>query len=134
MMKITLILLLLVPMWVTHAQPSFPKDGKYLNDKEMVYAIEIFNEGTAIKFFLREDEKDRTADFKTFNTGKIVKIKERYFVQRLDGPKFSKRPQKELRLQFEGQQVSFATYKLLNNFYDTFTIYSDDLHYEYQSN
>ena len=129
-----LFLLVILPFLGSFDEDPFPKDGKYLNDKEMVYAIEIFNNGTEIKFYLRENENDKSTDFKTFNTGKIVKIRNRYFIQRLDGPKFSKRQQEELLLQFKNGKISFFTYKLLNNFYDTFTVYSDDLYYEYQTN
>jgi hypothetical protein len=130
-----IILLLLFPFLVSFGvEPSPFKDGKYINDKEMMYAVEIFNNGSEIKLFLQKDPNDKLHDYKTFISGKIVRIKHKYFIQRLDGTQFSKRRQKELEIENRDGKIVFQTYCILNDFYDTFTVYSDEIKYEFKDN
>lgn len=132
-MKAT-ILFLLFPFLSAFGQQTPFRDGIYSNENEMVYAIEIYDNGTGVKMYLRENQDDKSIDYKIFNTGVIGKVKYKYFVQRLDGPKFSKRRQKELRIEMKDGIIVMQTYALLNNFYDTFTVYSDEIKYQSQSN
>src|SRR6187402_411409 len=92
-----LFLLLVLPFLVSFsAGPSPFRDGKYVNDREMVYAVEIFNEGTEIRLYMQQDETDKSHDHKTFISGTIGRVKHKYFIQLLDGTHISKRRQKEL--------------------------------------
>ena len=132
-MRVT-ILFLLFPFLMAFGQQTPFKDGMYVNNKEMVYAIEIGNNGTEVKLYLREDENDKATDYKIFNSGTIGRVKYKYFVQHLDGPKISQRRQKELRIEMKEGVIVMQTYALLNDFYDTFKVYSDEIEYQPQTN
>jgi hypothetical protein len=130
-----LFLLLVIPFLVSSsAVPSPFKDGKYVNDSEMVYAVEIFNEGTEIRLYMQQDENDKSHDYKTFISGTIGRVKHKYFVQRLDGTHISKRRQKELEIKIEDGKIIMQTYCMLNDFYDKFKVYSDESKYEFKGN
>jgi len=133
-MKKIFILLMMLPLLLSFEQEKPFKDGKYTNLDEMVYAVEIFDNGTKIRFYLRDDEKDKSYDMKTFISGDIRKVKYKYFIQRIDGTHISKRRQKELEMKTDGDAVVFQTYYLLNDFYDEFTVNSDELKFKPQSN
>ncbi|SDJ83874.1 hypothetical protein [Flavobacterium noncentrifugens] len=126
-----LFLFAMVPL-LSFQQDSPFKGGKYTNATSLIYAIEISNDGDRIKFFLKENENDAPGDAKFCVYGEIVRIKKHYFVQRLNGNHISKRQQKKLEMKLEGTTVIFAANNLLNDFYDDYTLYSDDIKFEYQ--
>jgi hypothetical protein len=130
-----IIILLLFPLLLSFKADPFPfKDGKYINDSEMMYAVEIFNEGTEIRLYMQQDENDKSHDYKTFISGTIGRVKRKYFVQHLDGTHISKRRQKELEIKIRDGKIVFNTYCVLNDFYDQFKAQSDELNYEFKGN
>ena len=129
----SLFLFFMLPLLLAFEQDSPFKAGKYTNATSLIYAIEILDNGSRIKFFLKENENDKAGDTVFYNYGKIVRIKKRYFVQRIDGNHISKRRQKILEIKLKDNQIVFAANNLLNNFYDEYTLYSDDIKFDYQS-
>ena len=132
-MKTIFFLFLMIPLFSFGPDETF-KDGKYTNPDEMVYAVEIFENGSKIRMYLHDSETDNATDKKIFVTGEIVKIKYKYFVQRLIGTHFSKRRQQELEIKMEGTAVVFRKYNVMNNFYEKFPSNFDELKFQYQSN
>ena len=128
-----LFLFFMVPLLLAFEQDSPFKGGRYTNATSLIYAIEILNDGSRIKFLLKENETDTAGDSKFYNYGEIVLIKKRYFVQRITGNHISKRQQKILEIKLKDNQIVFAANNLLNNFYDEYTLYSDDIKFDYQS-
>lgn len=128
-----LFLFFMVPLLFAFEQDTPFKGGRYTNSSSLIYAIEILNDGSRIKFLLKENENDSANDSKFYNYGQIVRIKKRYFVQRMTGNHISKRQQKILEIKLKDNRIVFAANNLLNNFYDEYTLYSDDIIFDYQS-
>jgi len=126
------IILFLIPFMMAFQQSETLKDGKYNNVKarDVVYAIEIFNNNTEIKFYLRENEDDESSDWKTFGVGKIVKVKDKYFIENITSKNIPYSTDKKVEMKIKGNIIQFKTFHLLSHLYSSFTQYSDNQQFE----
>lgn len=126
------IILFLMPFIMAFQQSETLKDGKYLSvkDREVVYAIEILNNNTDIKFYLRENEADESSDWKTFGTGKIVKVKDKYFIENIISKNKPYSTDKKVEMKIKGTIIQFKTFHLLSHLYSSFSQFSDNIQFE----
>lgn len=126
------IILFLMPYMLAFQQSENLKDGKYHNIKtrDVVYGIEIINNNTEIKFYLRENENDESSDWKTFGTGKIVKVKDKYFIENIISKNIPYNKDKKVEMKIKGDIIQFKTFNLLSHLYSSFTQYSDNQQFE----
>lgn len=127
-----LIILFLIPFMMAFQQSETLKDGKYLSvkDREVVYGIEILNNNTEIKFYLRKNEEDESSDWKTFGVGKIVKIKDKYFIENITSKNIPYSTDKKVEMKIKGNIIQFKTFNLLSHLYSSFSRFSDNLEFE----
>ena len=121
-----------MPFMMAFQQSETLKDGKYLSvkDREVVYAIEILNNNTDIKFYLRENEADESSDWKTFGTGKIVKVKDKYFIENIISKNKPYSTDKKVEMKIKGNIIQFKTFHLLSHLYSSFSQFSDNIQFE----
>jgi hypothetical protein len=126
------LILFLIPFMMAFQQSETLKDGKYHNVKarDVVYGIEIFNNNTEIKFYLRENEDDESSDWKTFGVGKIVKLKDKYFIENITSKNIPYSTDKKVEMKIKGNIIQFKTFHLLSHLYSSFTQYSDNQQFE----
>ena len=126
------IILFLMPFMMAFQQSETLKDGRYLSlkDREVVYAIEILNNNTDIKFYLRENEADESSDWKTFGTGKIVKVKDKYFIENITSKNKPYSTDKKVEMKIKGTIIQFKTFHLLSHLYSSFAQFSDNIQFE----
>ena len=121
-----------MPFMMAFQQSETLKDGTYLSvkDREVVYAIEILNNNTDIKFYLRENEADESSDWKTFGTGKIVKVKDKYFIENIISKNKPYSTDKKVEMKIKGNIIQFKTFHLLSHLYSSFSQFSDNIQFE----
>lgn len=126
------IILFLMPFMMAFQQSETLRDGKYLSvkDREVIYAIEISNNNTDIKFYLRENEADEYSDWKTFGTGKIVKVKDKYFIENIISKNKPYSTDKKVEMKIKGTIIQFKTFHLLSHLYSSFSQFSDNIQFE----
>lgn len=127
------IVLLLLPILMSFTQSESFKDGTYTNKSELIYGIEILNNSTQIKFYLRKSEDDKVMDWKTFKTGTIIKEKNKYYIQTINYDSRVYEKSEKLEFKIKDNIIEFKSFDLLKNFYPSVTIYSNKIKYQYSS-
>jgi hypothetical protein len=127
-----IILLLILPFLLSFNQENQLKDGKYLSKYpgDSIYGIEILNNNTEIKFYLREKEDDNSNDWKTFGVGKIVKIKDRYFIEDITSKNNPYDKEQKVEMKVKGSSIEFKTLNLMSHLFNSFIRYSNNLKFE----
>jgi len=123
------IILFLLPVLMSFQTDEKPVDGRYLLQgavKDLVYAVEISNGNSDIKFYMNENENDTIADWKIFATGKIVMVKNEYFIQNIitKNVPYKKDMKLEMKIK-DGNIVQFKTFNLFASLYGRFTQWTD---------
>jgi len=123
------IILFLLPVLMSFQTDEKPVDGRYLLQgavKDLVYAVEISNGNSDIKFYMNENENDTIADWKIFATGKIVMVKNKYFIQNIitKNVPYKKDMKLEMKIK-DGNIVQFKTFNLFASLYGRFTQWTD---------
>ncbi len=129
-----ILIFFLFPFLTTAQQDKMPKDGRYLAvyRQDVVYAIDISNNNTEIKFYIKENEEDKNYDYKIFGSGNIVKIKDKYFIENITSNNKPYDSHSKIEMKVKGNILQFKTYKLLSQLYSTFVQYSDNLKFEFE--
>jgi hypothetical protein len=132
-MKITTILFFL-PFLMTAQQDETLKNGKYLaiDRHDDVYAIEISNNNTEIKFYIKENEEDKNYDYKIYGTGSIVKVNNKYFIENITSKNKPYDSDSKVEMKVKENILQFKTFKLMSRLYNTFVQYSDNLKFEFE--
>jgi hypothetical protein len=119
---------------MTAQQEQALKNGKYLaiDRHDNVYAIEISNNSTEIKFYFKENEDDNNYDYTIFATGSIVKVNDKYFIENITSENKPYDSDSKVEMKVKGNILQFKTYRLMSHLYSTFAQYSDNLKFEFE--
>lgn len=126
-MKKGILLLLLIPFLFSFDQEKTIYDGNYVNidNNEYIYGLNINAELNQVKLYFYQDGRNPIKDWKNFNSGKLVKIKNKYFIQDFESDLLPSSRDKQIEMKIKNNIIEFDSYKLLHNFYPNFVIFSN---------
>lgn len=131
-----IILLLLVPILLSFNQEKNLREGDYYNidNNDYIYGLNINSDFSQIKLFFYEDLRNPIKDWKNFRKGKLIKIKNKYFIQDFESDLLPSKIDEQIEMKIKNNVIEFDSYKLLHNFFPSFTIFSNKIKFSQESN
>ncbi|WP_298138674.1 hypothetical protein [Flavobacterium sp.] len=120
------VLFLIISILFSFTQKNNISDGNYVNidNNEYIYGLNINTELNQVKLYFYQDGQKPIKDWKNFNSGKLVKIKNKYFIQDFESNLLPSSRDKQIEIKIKNNIIEFDSYKLLHNFYPNFVVFS----------